>query len=116
MVEKIKKVKKKLRSPSAFTVLFVVIALMAALTWVIPSGHYKLDKDGNRESGTYSKVDKQKIVDLDDSGEPKKTMTATLSRMMVAKGCGMPLSHRLKVCLRSLMLSCSFSFSAASWA
>ena len=72
MVEKIKKVKKKLRSPSAFTVLFVVIALMAALTWVIPSGQYKLDKDGNRESGTYSKVDKQKIVDLDDSGEPKK--------------------------------------------
>jgi uncharacterized ion transporter superfamily protein YfcC len=52
MVEKIKKVKKKLRSPSAFTVLFVVIALMAALTWVIPSGQYKLDKDGNRESGT----------------------------------------------------------------
>ena len=72
MVEKIKKVEKKLRSPSAFTVLFVVIALMAALTWVIPSGQYKLDKDGNRESGTYSKVDKQKIVDLDDSGEPKK--------------------------------------------
>ena len=48
MVEKIKKAKKKLRSPSAFTVLFVVIALMAVLTWIIPLGQYKLDEDGNR--------------------------------------------------------------------
>lgn len=32
MVEKIKKAKQKLRSPSAFTILFVVIIVMAALT------------------------------------------------------------------------------------
>ena len=41
MVEKIKKAKQKLRSPSAFTILFVVIIIMAALTWVVPSGLYK---------------------------------------------------------------------------
>ena len=41
MVEKIKKAKQKLRSPSAFTILFVVIIVMAALTWVVPSGLYK---------------------------------------------------------------------------
>ncbi len=34
------KKKKAFKSPSAFNVLFVIIALMAALTWVIPSGEY----------------------------------------------------------------------------
>ena len=72
MVEKIKKAKKKLRLLSAFTVLFVVIALMAALTWIIPSGQYKLDEDGNRQPGTYAQVDKQNMTVLGDDGEPKK--------------------------------------------
>ena len=63
MVEKIKKVKKKLRrSPSAFTILFVVIAIMAALTWVIPSGLYKTDDDGNRVAGSYQVVEKDRTV------------------------------------------------------
>ncbi len=35
------KKKKAFKSPSAFNVLFIIIALMAALTWVIPSGEYK---------------------------------------------------------------------------
>ncbi|MFZ2275366.1 MAG: hypothetical protein WAV68_00110 [Candidatus Nanogingivalis sp.] len=36
-----KKAKKKIfKSPSAFAVLFVIIALMAGLTWLIPSGRY----------------------------------------------------------------------------
>ena len=47
MVEKIKKTKKKLRSPSAFAGLFVVIAIMAALTWIIPSGQYQTQADPN---------------------------------------------------------------------
>ncbi len=71
MVEKIKKAKKKLRSPSAFSVLFIVIAIMAALTWVIPSGNYQLDDDGNRISGTYSQVDKVREVTDEESGEAK---------------------------------------------
>ena len=62
MVEKIKKAKQKLRSPSAFTVLFVVIIIMAALTWVIPSGLYKTDDDGNRIAGSYHVVNKDRTV------------------------------------------------------
>ena len=62
MVEKIKKTKQKLRSPSAFTILFVVIAIMAALTWVIPSGLYKTDKEGNRIAGSYHAVNKDRTV------------------------------------------------------
>lgn len=63
MVEKIKKVKKKLRSPSAFSVLFIVIAFMAALTWVIPSGSYDVavNEDTGKEQrvpGTYHGIDK----------------------------------------------------------
>ena len=62
MVEKIKKAKQKLRSPSAFTILFVVIAIMAALTWIIPSGVYKTDNDGSRVAGSYHVVEKDRTV------------------------------------------------------
>mgnify|MGYP000849344869 CR=1 FL=1 len=71
MVEKMKKVKKKLRSPSAFSVLFVVIAMMAALTWLIPSGTYQTKPDPNnaektvRVSGTYQQVAKVREVEND---------------------------------------------------
>ena len=69
MVEKMKKVKKKLRSPSAFSVLFAVIAMMAALTWLIPSGTYQTKPDPNnaektvRVSGTYQQVAKVREVE-----------------------------------------------------
>lgn len=65
MAEKVKQVKKKLRSPSAFTVLFVVITCMAALTWIIPSGQYETKPDpANAEKtirvqGTYKEVPKE---------------------------------------------------------
>lgn len=64
MVEKIKKVKKKFRSPSAFAGLFLVIVIMAALTWVIPSGSYDTKPDPEdpsktvRISGTYKESPK----------------------------------------------------------
>ena len=78
MVEKAKKVKKKLRSPSAFTVLFVVIALMATLTWVIPSGSYMTKPDPNnsektvRIHGTY-KEDSKVSTSVNDKGETVTT-------------------------------------------
>ena len=69
MVEKIKKTKQKLRSPSAFTILFVVIAIMAALTWIIPSGVYKTDDDGNRVAGSYHVVEKDRTVTEEKDGK-----------------------------------------------
>ena len=72
MVEKIKKTKQKLRSPSAFTILFVVIAIMAALTWVIPSGLYKTDKEGNRIAGSYQVVNKDRTVIEEKDGKKKE--------------------------------------------
>ena len=36
----------KFRMPSAYTVLFLIILLMTALTWVIPSGAYDYGPDG----------------------------------------------------------------------
>ena len=52
MVEKPQKVNQqpKQKAPhtkkvSAFAVLFAIIGLMAALTWVIPSGKYNMIKD-----------------------------------------------------------------------
>lgn len=50
------KAKHKFHMPSAFTILFMLIVLMAILTWIIPAGVYKLDSAGNMVSGTYHTV------------------------------------------------------------
>ena len=81
MVEKIKRGKKKLRSPSAFAGLFVVIGLMAALTWIIPSGQYQTKPDPNnaektvRVAGTYEETPKVVTTKADDG-----TQTTTDAR------------------------------------
>ena len=41
--------------PSAYTVLFIIIAIIAVLTWFIPAGHYGVDADGNIIAGSYER-------------------------------------------------------------
>jgi len=72
MVEKIKKAKQKLRSPSAFTILFVVIIIMAALTWVVPSGLYEMNEDGDRIANSYHVVDKERTVTEEKDGKKEE--------------------------------------------
>ena len=42
--------------PSAYTILFGLIVLMAIATWLVPAGTYDLDKDGSPVPGTYHSV------------------------------------------------------------
>jgi uncharacterized ion transporter superfamily protein YfcC len=42
--------------PSAYTILFALIVLMAIATWIIPAGTYDLDKEGSPIPGTYHEV------------------------------------------------------------
>src|SRR6478609_7076249 len=42
--------------PSAYTILFALIVLMAIATWLIPAGAYQLDKEGAPIPGTYHEV------------------------------------------------------------
>ncbi|MBL4954913.1 YfcC family protein [Neobacillus sp. YIM B02564] len=58
--------KKKFKMPTAYTLLFLIIVVIAALTWVVPGGKYdtKVDKATGEEipiAGTYHQlpVDKQ---------------------------------------------------------
>ncbi len=56
--------RKKFRSPSAFSVLFIIIVAIAGLTWLIPSGSYSRDESGALESGTYVETNKTlKVVE-----------------------------------------------------
>jgi len=48
--------KKGFRMPSSYTVLIIIIAVMAALTWIIPAGQYDVNKEGNLIAGTYKQV------------------------------------------------------------
>ena len=40
------KTKKGFKMPSSFSVLLIIIAIMAVLTWIIPAGQYKVDDAG----------------------------------------------------------------------
>jgi uncharacterized ion transporter superfamily protein YfcC len=50
--------------PSAYTILFVLIVLTAAATWIIPAGQYQLDENGEPIPGSYATVpaNPQRIV------------------------------------------------------
>ncbi len=37
--------------PSAYTILFALIVLMALATWIIPAGAYELDEEGAPDPG-----------------------------------------------------------------
>jgi uncharacterized ion transporter superfamily protein YfcC len=43
--------------PSAYTILFALIVLMAIATWVVPAGVYDRDEEGAPVPGTYHEVD-----------------------------------------------------------
>ena len=55
---------RKFTFPSAYTVLFLLLIVMAALTYVIPAGQYDLNPDGAPIPGTYHTVPQnpQKIL------------------------------------------------------
>ena len=43
--------KKRFSLPSAYTILFALIVLMAIATWIVPAGTYELDKNGSADPG-----------------------------------------------------------------
>lgn len=55
-MEKQVKTNHKFHMPSAFTILFMLIVLIAVLTWIVPAGEYQVDPAGNMISGTYHTV------------------------------------------------------------
>ncbi|HKF00456.1 MAG TPA: YfcC family protein [Actinomycetes bacterium] len=53
--------------PSAYTILFALIVLMAIATWLVPAGVYDRDKEGAPIPGTYHEVDQNPQRILIDS-------------------------------------------------
>lgn len=51
-----KAVKKKFKMPTSYSILMIIITLMAILTWIIPAGQYQTDKAGSLITGTYKTV------------------------------------------------------------
>ncbi len=49
--------KRKFAFPSAFTILFILLAVIAAATWLIPAGSYDYDADGAPIPNTYHEVE-----------------------------------------------------------
>ena len=49
--------KKKFEFPSAFTILFLLLVLIALATWLVPAGSYDYDENGAPISGTYHPVE-----------------------------------------------------------
>jgi uncharacterized ion transporter superfamily protein YfcC len=61
--------KPRFRLPSAYTILFGLIVLMAIATYVIPAGTYELDEEGSPIPGTYQEIDAEPARILVDSLE-----------------------------------------------
>lgn len=59
--------KQRFRLPSAYTILFALIVLVAIATWIIPAGQYELDAEGSPIPGTYHEVESQPQRILVDS-------------------------------------------------
>jgi uncharacterized ion transporter superfamily protein YfcC len=51
------KAKKKFTFPSAFTILFLLLIVIAAATWIVPAGSYDYDADGAPIPNTYHTVE-----------------------------------------------------------
>jgi C4-dicarboxylate anaerobic carrier len=49
--------KRKFTIPSAYTILFALIVLTAISTWIIPSGAYEYNPDGEPIPNTYAPID-----------------------------------------------------------
>lgn len=50
------KKRRRFKMPSAYTILFLIIIVIAILTWIIPAGQYATDKSGNIIAHTYRSV------------------------------------------------------------
>ena len=50
------KTKKKFTFPSAFTILFLLLVVIALATWIVPAGSYDYDTEGAPIPGTYHTV------------------------------------------------------------
>lgn len=48
---------KGFKFPSAFTIIALLIVIVAVLTWLIPAGRYQLDEDGRPIPGSYERLD-----------------------------------------------------------
>ena len=60
--------KKKFSFPTAFTILFLLLVLIALATWIIPAGTYDYNADGEPIPGTYHQV----------PANPQKLLTSAL--------------------------------------
>ena len=79
MVEKIKKAKQKLRSPSAFTIFVCRDHRYGGIDVGVPSGYIRRNEDGDRIANSYHVVDKERTVTEEKDGkkeEVKKTRPA----------------------------------------
>ena len=63
-----KKEARKFTFPTAFTILFILLILIALATWIIPAGAYQVDADGAPIPGTYQQV----------PSNPQKLLTSAL--------------------------------------
>jgi uncharacterized ion transporter superfamily protein YfcC len=59
--------KRGIRLPSAYTILFILIVIVAFATWIIPAGRYDYNDDGTPIPGTYHAVEQNPARIVADS-------------------------------------------------
>ena len=103
--------KRGFRLPSAYTILFILIVVVAALTWVIPAGRYQYNDDGTPIPGSYQRVEQTPARIVVDS------LTAPINGLYGIKGeDGSSPTTTAASCSARSTSRCSSWSSAGSWA
>ena len=68
------------RLPSAYTILFALIVLMAIATWLVPAGTYDLDKDGQPRSRAPTTRSTRTLRGSWSTRSPRRSTASTASR------------------------------------
>ncbi|MEG1049029.1 MAG: YfcC family protein [Oscillospiraceae bacterium] len=75
---------KKIEMPSAFTILIVITAVVAVLTWVIPASKYVNIEAGQEKALVHVPLDRDRLYDIEQAGQALKTKRGEYAQELAA--------------------------------
>ena len=96
--------RRSFKLPGAYTILFILIILTAAATWVVPSGSYQYNQNGEPVPGTYQEIVTNRRESSLTRSRPRSTAFMASRTIPETSATGIPVS-----CSARLMSHCSSS-------
>ncbi|MEG2928216.1 MAG: YfcC family protein [Oscillospiraceae bacterium] len=97
---------KKIEMPSAFTILLVITAAVAVLTWIIPASKYVKIEAGEESALVHVPLDRDRLYSIEMAGDAIETMRTDYAQELteIVQSENPELSQKLKEAVPSAML------------